>query len=369
MQLVRHWAIQWNKFSFTEEDKRITKPINFFFIASEFVIIFVQASAISFIWKTFQTNTSVVSSFICRYTVACKDLDWIMTLSNPLDGDSELLPRGTAWPTEGMTESETLLEWSSTRIALMQISNNLFPFCSVKQQQLLISLVSRQAFRAVQCISSVSRADPSAGVQLCALCPPCWVQLWLWSPGCEQRAAPAAAALCCQPGNCSRTTLARVSPLTEEHDTRFLLKTILRSNKNPLLEENSLCPLALPPTSLCPSLLPVLLGVHRQGYSTAALTCLLGLGRGKADHHSSCNENKNKRVLKLSPGVLSINNIFLIKSDGPGRWISLCQMGQTSTFTEGFVPRILQAMNAEEDKAQDKYCWIYISLQQHAWQL
>lgn len=183
-----------------------------------------------------------------------------MTLSNPLDGDSELPPRGTAWPTEGMTESETPLEWSSTRIALMQISNNLFPFCSVNSNNCSFHLSPGRHSELCNAFPVSPEHTPLPEVQLCALCPPCWVQLWLWSPGCEQRAAPAAAALCCQPGNCSRITLARVSPLTEEHDARFLLKTILRSNKNPLLEENSLCPLALPPTSLCPSL-PVLLGV------------------------------------------------------------------------------------------------------------
>lgn len=45
-------------------------------------------------------------------------------------------------------------------------------------------------------------------------------------------------------------------PLTEEHDTSFLLNAILRSNKKPFLEKNSLCLLALPLISLSPSRSP-----------------------------------------------------------------------------------------------------------------
>lgn len=84
-----------------------------------------------------------------------------MTLSNSLGGDSELLRivterRGLAW---SEWQSKTVLELSSIRSALMQIFNNAFPFCSVKQQ-LVISRLFRKEFRAVKGVSCLSRSIP-----------------------------------------------------------------------------------------------------------------------------------------------------------------------------------------------------------------
>lgn len=144
----------------------------------------------------------------------------------------------------------------------MQVFNKLFPFCFVKQQQLLISVLFKKVFRAVKCIYYLSRSNPSAGRFGITLCNrPAWGSApGSKSPGCEQRTAPTAADLCCESGAAQGSPWDVSQPPTEEHDTRFLLNEILRSTKNPFLEKNSLCLLALPPISVSPSLAPILLG-------------------------------------------------------------------------------------------------------------
>lgn len=139
-----------------------------------------------------------------------------MTLSNSLDGDSELLRIATE--RHGLAyrvNDRVRLFWNGAALGLhlMQIFHNLFPCFSVKQQQLLISLLFEKVFRALQCISYICRSNPSAGRFSIVLCnPPARGSApGSRSPGCEQRTAPAAADSCCESGNCSRITLGCVS--------------------------------------------------------------------------------------------------------------------------------------------------------------
>lgn len=181
---------------------------------------------------------------------------------------SESLPE--AWPSLECEWQRVRLFWNGVALGLhlMQIFNNLFPSCFVKQQQLPISLLFRKVFRAVKCIYYLSRSNPSAGRFGITLCNhPAWGSApGSKSPGCEQRTAPTAADLCCESGIAQGSPWDVSQPLAEEHDTRFLLNAILRSTKNPFLEKNSLCLLALPPIRVSPSLAAILLG-----YSCARL--------------------------------------------------------------------------------------------------